>query len=76
MPLDDGDYERDKHPPACTCEMSVARRLGRIEGKRIAMCPYCKSSEISYKYDFTQEYRWKCNACKADLYYPHYVRDY
>lgn len=31
MPINDRDYVRDSHPPACTCVECVRKRLERIK---------------------------------------------
>lgn len=31
MPINDRDYMRDSHPPACTCVACVQKRLARIK---------------------------------------------
>ena len=34
MPLDDRDYVRGNHPPACTCASCVSRRLGQWQANQ------------------------------------------
>ena len=40
MPLEDRDYVRGKHPPACTCKECVARRLGKESAGRYTHVPF------------------------------------
>ena len=54
MPLDDRDYVRGSHPPACTCAACTAGRRGAAQSSSSAnryTCPDCIDGKIIRYHD-------------------------